>query len=1026
MGVNMRHNKLFMIWGLMISICAAQNPFLDFRHAQLETVRTAILINGVNWTADINDITLIPDQTLDNMLGEINFEGEFPNNDTTSSSTGLPSGTKPVTAHDWRDYSSKDWTTSVKNQGSCGSCWAFATCGVFEAAINIYADTAELDLNLSEQQLVSCDNNYFGCRGGSFAKDYLKEVGLFYEDCMTYSATDKACSLRCSDWEDKIDYRILNATYVSGGSSSSGIGNIKTAVLKHPIYASMKVYTDFLYYSSGVYEYVHGSYRGNHAVVIVGFDDSDSAWLCKNSWGTSWGSSGWFKIKYDQEIARYTYSISPAAKVELISPYGYILPSSGKHYVGFDSTFNFKVISPAMGPEDTVYIFDEWSVSARTDSTIDSVAAEIQVDFPTDIEVSWDTSTGVSKCNIFLETDPIRSIVKMNEIPFIGNALVSWMAESTIILSTDSIQWVQTSSTKKHRLVFDEWDCTTSVQFATILSSAGSSDSFKVSFNRDSLKFLTSFNTTPINCTFLIHYGTILGNFYAPYSMWVDSGASYTIKALNTDNGDSAWLFNNWSDGDTTLNRSITSTKPETLTAEYTLSYRFEINNGGYGTVGCNAVSDNWMYKDSTARFWVDSTYISISTTEAWLFSGFGGTYPSDDSSVTLTMTEAVYDTAIWNRSVQIVFFSLIDSSITIEWFPVGSFVIIDAGDTVKIFGYAVIFRRWSGLINSTSNPCTLEVDTAGTLYAHHDLCAWTEVEANPPGGKIYINSVLGPWSDYVTLYDTIQICADSFFEIGSDTALFFSFWSDSGARDHKVEIRTPKTYTANFDYYFRCLGVKSPRTGSGWISIESDTAIDLVASWIAKDDSFEIYASDTDYNFTDYKTYVKIDSSVTNVASKPTIDTVYYEIEDMFISISVRPDTIWPTTDSVSAGGIIESDDSASGYLYNYSNAPIDIGFEFKSSSDTLWSPDTVHGEYKFVLMISIGDSTTPTFDVSNDVVTDTFIWADTIYFGPGGYNISIGSEIPLWFYIETPTYYSHISEYWLEVEVKGKISLP
>jgi hypothetical protein len=65
-----------------------------------------------------------------------------------------------------------------------------------------------------------------------------------------------------------------------------------------PQITGMAVYEDFWDYESGVYEYVNGGLEGYHCVSVVGFDDTNECWICKNSWGTGWGENGWFKIKY--------------------------------------------------------------------------------------------------------------------------------------------------------------------------------------------------------------------------------------------------------------------------------------------------------------------------------------------------------------------------------------------------------------------------------------------------------------------------------------------------------------------------------------------------------------------------------------------------------------------------------------------------------------------------------------------------------------------------------------------------------
>jgi len=89
----------------------------------------------------------------------------------------------PPASFDWRNYDSSNWLTPVKNQGGCGSCWAFSAVGVAEAAHNIGTDDPTLDLDLSEQYLVSDCHNLWGyqtCCGGwkDIALDYISAVGI--------------------------------------------------------------------------------------------------------------------------------------------------------------------------------------------------------------------------------------------------------------------------------------------------------------------------------------------------------------------------------------------------------------------------------------------------------------------------------------------------------------------------------------------------------------------------------------------------------------------------------------------------------------------------------------------------------------------------------------------------------------------------------------------------------------------------------------------------------------------------------
>ncbi|MDP9123347.1 MAG: peptidase C1, partial [Pseudomonadota bacterium] len=67
-----------------------------------------------------------------------------------------------------------------------------------------------------------------------------------------------------------------------------------------PLVTLMSVYEDFNYYSTGVYHYVSGSLEGGHAICVVGYDDPQQCWICKNSWNSTWGESGFFQIGYSE------------------------------------------------------------------------------------------------------------------------------------------------------------------------------------------------------------------------------------------------------------------------------------------------------------------------------------------------------------------------------------------------------------------------------------------------------------------------------------------------------------------------------------------------------------------------------------------------------------------------------------------------------------------------------------------------------------------------------------------------------
>jgi len=193
---------------------------------------------------------------------------------------------------DWRDMG---YVTPVKDQGQCGSCWAFSSTGALEG--QHFRDTGNL-VSLSEQNLVDCSKENYGCNGGDMqlAYDYiLSNKGIDTEASYRYTARDGRCKFSTDNIGATIsDYEVLR----SGDEAAlvdalASIGPIAIA-----IDAS---HMSFQFYSSGVYvenRCGNGDYDLDHAVLAVGYgtENGSDYFLVKNSWGTSWGLKGYIKM----------------------------------------------------------------------------------------------------------------------------------------------------------------------------------------------------------------------------------------------------------------------------------------------------------------------------------------------------------------------------------------------------------------------------------------------------------------------------------------------------------------------------------------------------------------------------------------------------------------------------------------------------------------------------------------------------------------------------------------------------------
>jgi len=185
-----------------------------------------------------------------------------------------------VAAIDWRE---KNVVTGVKNQGQCGSCWAFGATAVHEAYQIQYKGQDVKTINLAEQQLNDCSGSYGnnGCNGGLAynALRYIAENGQTTTSKYPYVARNQNCATKDGSFR------------IPGVEKSTGCDTLESWLQRSPIAVRVDA-SNWSAYRSGIFS--NCVTNTNHAVFLVA--TNDSAWTIKNSWGPSWGESGFIRL----------------------------------------------------------------------------------------------------------------------------------------------------------------------------------------------------------------------------------------------------------------------------------------------------------------------------------------------------------------------------------------------------------------------------------------------------------------------------------------------------------------------------------------------------------------------------------------------------------------------------------------------------------------------------------------------------------------------------------------------------------
>jgi C1A family cysteine protease len=285
-------------WDFFTGKCGQNYSYCGLHGCDIETIR-----DGKNPYSPEYAVCILPNKTKTSVIKLMDMDKKISVGITPLKTKSInvseiaketeDFGVETPTTFDWRNKDGENWITPVRDQGNCGSCWAFAAVGGVESKINIARKDSNFDVDLSEQYLVSdcCDAG--DCDGGwsDSTLGYIKTQGISDEPCFPYTASDRPCSYRCSAWDKRL-WKIDDYGYVQDASIKEYL--IEKGPL--PTYILMDGY-----FSDGIYRCKSPPTDPHpHAILLVGYNDIEGYWIAKNSWGSGWNGDGYFKIGYGE------------------------------------------------------------------------------------------------------------------------------------------------------------------------------------------------------------------------------------------------------------------------------------------------------------------------------------------------------------------------------------------------------------------------------------------------------------------------------------------------------------------------------------------------------------------------------------------------------------------------------------------------------------------------------------------------------------------------------------------------------
>merc|ERR1711865_786962 len=259
-------------------------------------------------------------QRFEMFTKNVNIMGNH--NENNAASSGYT-----MAINQFTDWTTKGAVTPVKNQGQCGSCWAFSTTGSAEGALAIAAGLGANSLvSLSEQELVDCAGSFGnqGCNGGLMDDGFkfLEADGDSTESDYAYTGVSGTCS---SSKESAAAGLKKGKITSFKDVESKSCSQLMAAVAKGPVSVAIEAdQTGFQHYSTGVFSSTCGD-KLDHGVLAVGYgtDGGTDYWKVKNSWGSTWGDAGYIRMAKSCDSTGRASDASTAGECGILSQPSY-------------------------------------------------------------------------------------------------------------------------------------------------------------------------------------------------------------------------------------------------------------------------------------------------------------------------------------------------------------------------------------------------------------------------------------------------------------------------------------------------------------------------------------------------------------------------------------------------------------------------------------------------------------------------------------------------------------------------------